>query len=106
MTTNDVTSVTTGDILSREEVERIAFVAYVVQPYAAQMLAHDAALRSRLAAAEARAERLAKAMREIDARTGHFGEAPPPPEWMPMLSLIAWVGRISRDAIGEEGPHV
>lgn len=53
MTTNDVTSVTTGDILSREEVERIAFVAYVVQPYAAQMLAHDAALRSRLAATEA-----------------------------------------------------
>ena len=58
-------------------------------------------LRSRLAAAESRAERLAEALREIDARTGHFGEAPPPPEWMPMLSLIAWVGRTARAALAE-----
>lgn len=58
--------------------------------------------KSRALAAESRAERLGEALREIDARTGHFGEAPPPPEWMPMLSLIAWVGRISRAALGEE----
>jgi hypothetical protein len=38
-------------------------------------------------------------MREIEGKTGHFGEAPPPPEWMPMLSLIAWVGRTARAAI-------
>ena len=56
-----------------------------------------------LLAAESRAERLEAALREIDARTGHFGEAPPPPEWMPMLSLIAWVGRVARAALGEEG---
>ena len=60
-----------------------------------------AELRSQLAAAESRAERLAEALREIDARTGHFGEAPPPPEWMPMLSLIAWVGRTARAALAE-----
>lgn len=53
--------------------------------------------------AESRAERLEAALREIESKTGHFGEAPPPPEWMPMLSLIAWVGRISRAALGEEG---
>ena len=52
--------------------------------------------------AEARAERLEAALREIDSRTGHFGEAPPPPEWMPMLSLIAWVGRTARAAIAAE----
>jgi hypothetical protein len=63
---------------------------------------HDAALRSALLAAESRAERLEKVLREIDARTGHFGEAPPPPEWMPMLSLIAWVGRTARAALGGE----
>ena len=55
----------------------------------------------RAEAAEARAERLEEALREIDARTGHFGEAPPPPEWMPMLSLIAWVRRTVRAALGE-----
>ena len=59
--------------------------------------------KSRALAAESRAARLEAALREIDARTGHFGEAPPPPEWMPMLSLIAWVGRIARAALGEEG---
>ena len=56
-----------------------------------------------LLAAESRAERLDAALREIESKTGHFGEAPPPPEWMPMLSLIAWVGRISRAALGEGG---
>ncbi len=55
---------------------------------------HDAALR-------AENKRLAEALREIDARTGHFGEAPPPPEWMPMLSLLAWVGRTARAALAE-----
>ena len=44
-------------------------------------------------------KRLTAALREIDARTGHFGEAPPPPEWMPMLSLIAWVGKTARAAL-------
>ncbi|MDX9735935.1 MAG: hypothetical protein RBU36_17530, partial [Thermoanaerobaculia bacterium] len=64
--------------------------------------AHDAALRAeveRLLAAESRAERLEKVLREIESKTGHFGEAPPPPEWMPMLSLIAWVGRTARAAL-------
>lgn len=51
--------------------------------------------------AESRAERLEAALREIESRTGHFGEAPPPPEWMPMLSLIAWVGRTARAALAE-----
>ena len=60
-----------------------------------------AAALDRIDAAESRAERLAEALREIDARTGHFGEAPPPPEWMPMLSLIAWVGRTARAALAE-----
>lgn len=55
---------------------------------------HDAALR-------AKNKRLAAALRKIDARTGHFGEAPPPPEWMPMLSLIAWVGKTARAALAE-----
>ena len=55
-----------------------------------------------LAAAESRAARLLTAMREIESKTGHFGEAPPPPEWMPMLSLIAWVGRTARAAIAAE----
>ena len=60
------------------------------------LLAHDAALRSEN-------ERLREALREIDQKTGHFGEAPPPPEWMPMLSLIAWVGRTARAALaGQE----
>jgi hypothetical protein len=58
---------------------------------------------ARIAAAEPRAERLEAALREIESKTGHFGEAPPPPEWMPMLALIAWVGRISRAALGEVG---
>ena len=62
---------------------------------------HEQRWRERLAAAESRAERLAEALREIDARTGHFGEAPPPPEWMPMLSLIAWVGKTARAALAE-----
>ena len=48
-------------------------------------------------------ERLREALREIDQKTGHFGEAPPPPEWMPMLSLIAWVGRTARAALAEIG---
>ena len=56
-----------------------------------------------LLAAESRAERLEKALREIETRTGHFGEAPPPPEWMPMLSLIAWVGKTARAALAEVG---
>ena len=56
-----------------------------------------------VAALRAENERLCTALREIESKTGHFGEAPPPPEWMPMLSLIAWVGRISRAALGEEG---
>ena len=57
---------------------------------------HDAALRSEN-------EWLREALREIDQKTGHFGEAPPPPEWMPMLSLIAWVGRTARAALaGQE----
>jgi hypothetical protein len=60
----------------------------------------------RLLAAESRAERLGEALREIERKTGHFGEAPPPPEWMPMLSLIAWVGRCARAALGEEDSHV
>ena len=59
------------------------------------LLAHDAALRAEV-------ERLRKALREIETRTGHFGEAPPPPEWMPMLSLIAWIGRTARAAIAAE----
>ena len=59
--------------------------------------------RETAAYAESRAERLEAALGEIDARTGHFGEAPEPPEWMPMLSLIAWVGRTARAALGEEG---
>ena len=50
-----------------------------------------------------RAERLEAALREIESKTGHFGEAPPPPEWMPMLSLIAWVGRVARAALAEAG---
>lgn len=46
--------------------------------------------------------RLRAALREIEKRTGHFGEAPPP-EWMPVLSLIAWVGRTARAALaGQE----
>lgn len=53
-------------------------------------------------AAESRAARLLTALREIEGKTGHFGEAPPLPEWMPMLSLIAWVGRIARAAIAAE----
>lgn len=54
-----------------------------------------------VAALRAENKRLAEALREIDARTGHFGEAPPPPEWMPMLSLIAWVGKTARAALAE-----
>ena len=50
-----------------------------------------------------RAARLLTAMREIEGKTGHFGEAPPPPEWMPMLSLIAWVGKTARAALAEVG---
>ena len=53
--------------------------------------------------AESRAARLGEALREIESRTGHFGEAPPPPEWMPMLSLIAWVGKTARAALAEVG---
>ncbi len=53
-------------------------------------------------AAESRAARLQEALEEIEGKTGHFGEAPPPPEWMPMLSLIAWVGRTARAAIAAE----
>lgn len=53
--------------------------------------------------AEARAERLEAALREIDSRTGHFGEPPAPPEWMPMLSLIAWVGKTARATLAEVG---
>ena len=56
-----------------------------------------------LRAAESRAARLGEALREIESRTGHFGEAPPPPEWMPMLSLIAWVGKTARAALAEVG---
>ena len=56
-----------------------------------------------LLAGEAKAERLAKGLREIETRTGHFGEAPPPPEWMPMLSLIAWVGKTARATLAEVG---
>ena len=55
----------------------------------------------KLAAAESRASRLEAALREIESKTGHFGEAPPPPEWMPMLSLIAVVGRTARAALAE-----
>ena len=47
--------------------------------------------------------KLLEALREIKSRTGHFGEAPPPPEWMPMLSLIAWVGKTARAALAEVG---
>ena len=54
-------------------------------------------------AAESRAARLLTAMREIEGKTGHFGEAPPPPEWMPMLSLIAWVGKTARATLAEVG---
>lgn len=64
---------------------------------------HNHEWSERCELAESRAERLDAALREIDARTGHFGEAPPPPEWMPMLSLIAWVGRVARAALQEEG---
>lgn len=56
-----------------------------------------------LLAAEARAEWLVRGLREIETRTGHFGEAPPPPEWMPMLSLIAWVGKTARATLAEVG---
>lgn len=59
-------------------------------------------ISARLAAAESRAARLLTAMREIECKTGHFGEAPPLPEWMPMLSLIAWVGRTARAALAAE----
>ena len=56
-----------------------------------------------IADATAEVARLRKALKEIDQKTGHFGEAPPPPEWMPMLSLIAWVGRTARAALaGQE----
>lgn len=55
-----------------------------------------------LVAAESRAARLLTVIKEIESKTGHFGEAPPPPEWMPMLSLIAWVGKTARAALGEE----
>ena len=59
----------------------------------------------RATAAESRLSRATTALREIDQKTGHFGEAPPPPEWMPMLSLIAWVGRTARAALaGQEKP--
>ena len=61
------------------------------------------ALKARAEAAESRARRLAEALREIESRTGHFGEAPPPPEWMPMLSLIAWVGKTARATLAEVG---
>ena len=54
-------------------------------------------------AAESRAARLLTVIKEIEGKTGHFGEAPPPPEWMPMLSLIAWVGRTARAALAEVG---
>ncbi len=60
-------------------------------------------ISARLAAAESRAARLEEKVREIESRTGHFGEAPPPPEWMPMLSLIAWVGKTARAALAEVG---
>lgn len=53
-------------------------------------------------AAESRAARLLTVIKEIEGKTGHFGEAPPPPEWMPMLSLIAWVGKTARAAIAAE----
>ena len=53
--------------------------------------------------AESSLSRAVEALREIDRRTGHFGEAPPPPEWMPMLSLIAWVGRTARAVLAEVG---
>ena len=56
-----------------------------------------------LLAAESRAARLLTVIKEIEGKTGHFGEAPPPPEWMPMLSLIAWVGRTARAALAEVG---
>jgi hypothetical protein len=64
---------------------------------------HNHEWSERCELAESRAERLEEALREIERKTGHFGEAPPPPEWMPMLSLIAWVGRCARAALGEEG---
>jgi len=54
-------------------------------------------------AAEARAARLLTVLKEIESKTGHFGEAPQPPEWMPMLSLIAWVGKTARAALAEVG---
>ena len=63
----------------------------------------SAGLRSDVTALRAENKRLIAALREIDARTGHFGEAPPPPEWMPMLSLIAWVGKTARAALAEVG---
>jgi DNA primase large subunit len=57
---------------------------------------------ARVTAAESRAARLLTALKEIESKTGHFGEAPPPPEWMPLLSLIAWVGRTARAALAAE----
>ena len=54
-----------------------------------------------LLAAESRAARRLTVIKEIESKTGHFGEAPPPPEWMPMLSLIAWVGKTTRAALAE-----
>ena len=56
-----------------------------------------------LLAAESRAARLLTVIKEIESKTGHFGEAPPPPEWMPMLSLIAWVGKTARATLAEVG---
>ena len=55
-------------------------------------------------AAESRAERLTEALREIESRTWYFGDPPAPPEWMPMLSLIAWVGKTARAALAEVKP--
>ena len=56
-----------------------------------------------LAAAESRAARLLTVIKEIEGKTGHFGDAPPPPEWMPLLSLIAWVGKTARAVLAEVG---
>ena len=78
--------------------------------YAGRANARIADLGERLDATEAvlrtaaaRAARLLTVIKEIEGKTGHFGEAPPPPEWMPMLSLIAWVGRTARAALAEVG---
>ena len=86
--------------MAREEADAYAGRANArIADLGERLDATEAVLRT----AESRAERLLTVIKEIEGKTGHFGEAPPPPEWMPMLSLIAWVGKTARATLAEVG---